>query len=114
MKKKMHFIWILILTFSNQLLCENVIRLQKLDLDDKEHRGFLPKNNLHFQPTYRKFTICFGSRCLNEMEFRHFLKSQQEMERRREERKKMLKKAKSSKILENYKILREFNGMRNF
>lgn len=109
----MNFFWILILIISQQILCENNIGVQKLGFEETEHRKFLPKNNLHFQP-YRKFTICFGARCLNEMEFRQFLKSQEEIELRKEERKKMLKKAKSSKILENYKILREFNGMRNF
>jgi hypothetical protein len=112
MKKKMYFWGILVLVFS-QIFCEDVISFQKLDAEEKEPRGFLPKNNLHFQP-YRKFTICFGARCLNEKEFRSFVKSQQEMELRKDQRLKMLRKAKSSKILENYKILREFNGMRNF
>ena len=86
-------------------------------LSQRNVRGFIQdliqnENNRDFKNVFpfRRFTICFGERCLNELELSKTIKLQRKLESKKVKIEK--KKKQIFGIFDS--ILREFNGFRNF
>ena len=96
--------FLMLVLFSRETMCEFIG-------DNFRNNYVINVQKKGFQP-FRRFTICFGDRCLNELEFRKMVNHQRELQNRKGDLEKNTKKKPDNG--NNYSILREFNGFRSF
>ena len=97
------------------MLAQNVAYMSEMSANNSP---LIEMEKRSFYHPFRKFSICFGDRCLDENKFKEFILRQRLIDSNKniQEKDKILNKTPelSREKNRNLSFLREFHGMRNF